>query len=115
MGLAVVVLEGVEFPGPSCGVGFAVGADMLSGFEFGFQLGFAFRSAVVLCHVRVGIGKDSGVVLLSGRLVFLVGFFARAVELPAITGVKVARIGLVEFAADAESLYDIYTGKNTWI
>ena len=92
MGLFVLVLEGIEFPGPRCAVGFAVGAFMVCGFELDLKLSLCFRCSVMFCHVGVGIGKDIGVVLLLGGLVLLVGFLASSVELFAITDVEVAWI-----------------------
>ena len=98
MGLAVFVLERVEFPRPSCGVGFAVGTNVVSGFKLGFQLGLSFGSAVVFCHICIGIGKDFGVVLLFRGLVLLVGFLPVTVELLAVSNVEIAFVLLLEFS-----------------
>ena len=100
MGLFVFVLDGIEFPGPRGAVCFAIGAYVVCGFKFGFQLSFCFGSSVVLCHIRIGKGKDVGVVFLTRRLILLVGFFAVAIELFAMLDVKVTRVGTFEFAVN---------------
>ena len=100
VGLFVVVLKGVEFPGPGSFVCLAVGSDVTSGFEFGCELNFGFGSAVMLSHLGVGISESSRVVFLLGRLILLVGFFAFAVELLAVAPIEVTGIFAVGFAAD---------------
>ena len=73
---------------------------MVSGFELGFQLEFSFRSSVVLRHVRIGIGKDLGIVFLLRGLILLVGFLAITVELLAVANVKIAFVGFLELATN---------------
>ena len=92
MGLAVVVLEGVELPGPGSGIGLAVGADVVCGFKLGFELSFSFRCSVALRHQIVGIGKGFGVPFLTRRLVLLVRFPACTIELLAVAHVEIAAI-----------------------
>ena len=98
MSLPVFKLKRVKFPRPGCAVGLSVGADVVCGFVFGFQLRFAFRCPVMLGHVVVGICKDFRVVLLLGRLILLVRFFASTVKLFTITDVEVALVLLLELA-----------------
>ena len=98
MSLPVFKLEGVKFPCPSCAVRFSVGADIVCGFVFGFQLRLAFLCSVMLGHVVVGICKDFRVVLLLWRLIFLVRFFTITVKLLTITDVEVASVFLLELA-----------------
>ena len=73
---------------------------MMSGFKLGYQTDFSFGSAVVLCHLGIGISKDFGIILLSAGLFLLVVFFTITVVLLAVTDIEVARIGFFEFAMD---------------
>ena len=100
MSLAVLVLEGVEFPRPSCGVGLAVGANVVGCFKLGFKAKFSFGSSVVFCHICIGIGKDFRVVLLLWGLVLLVGFLPVTVELFAVSDVEIAFVPLLEFSTN---------------
>ena len=100
MGLFVVVLKRVELPCPGSYVCFAVGGNVMSSFILGCELSFGFWSAIVLSHIGIGIRKDSRVVFLLGGLILLVGFFASAIELFAVTCVKVAGIFAIGFASD---------------
>ena len=100
MGLFVFVEQGVEFPGPEGVVYFAIRGAMFGGFEFGSQLCFGFRVGFKDCQLAISIGEGGRVIFLLGRLFFLVSLFSSAVELLAITYVKIARVLFVGLTMD---------------
>ena len=99
MSLFVLEKEGVELPSTGGGIGLAVGGDVMSRLKVGFQLRLGFRGGQEL-ELGGGVGEGSRVPLLAWRLVLLVAFFAYAVKLFAVTGVKIASVAAIRFAMD---------------
>ena len=111
MGLFVVVEEGVEFPSPDGGVSLAVGSDMMSSLEVGYQLGFGFRGGQEFV-LGIGIMEGGRVPFLARGLVLLVSFVALAVKGFA------SDFGLVEIAAAATfslAVEGVDTGRSDYL
>ena len=73
---------------------------MVSPLVVGMHLGGRFRVGLDSPKFFMGIGKGGRVPFLARRLVRLVGFLARTIELLAITDVEIASIFTTDFSTN---------------